>query len=142
MTGEYLSKRIKAAQFTQKELAARMNVVPQLINAMFKSKSVGSEKLEQVCKAIGKPMNFLYEGYEGDAYTYFPEPIIVKDKTDTSDDQKKDSEIEELKKKYEEKLEKKDEQLNELIAHCRWLEHNLYSDRVFEKTENHKMAMP
>lgn len=141
MTGEYLAKRIKAAQLTQKELADRMNVVPQLVNAWCKSKSVGSEKLEQVCKAIGKPMNFLYEGYEGDVYTYFPEPIIIKDKSD-SNNNTVNLEIEELKRKYEEKLEKKEEQLNELIAHCRWLEHNLYSNGAFEKTETQRAAMP
>lgn len=107
MTGEYLSKRIKAAQLTKKELADRMNVVPQLIDGLCKSKSVGSGKLEQVCKAIGKPINFLYEGYEGDAYTYFPEPIII------NEGNKSESEVNiNLSKavnQMREKLDKKDE---------------------------------
>ena len=74
MDGEYLAKRIKAAGFSQADIARRMGVSPQSISSMLRYKSVGSDKLEAICRIIEKPINSLYEGYEDNNYIVKTEP--------------------------------------------------------------------
>ncbi len=137
MTGEYLSKRIKAAQLTKKELADRMNVVPQLIDGLCKSKSVGSGKLEQVCKAIGKPINFLYEGTP--YYDDHHQGNVIKFGDNDSDVIK--SLVEMLKQKESEvremlvKLSEKDKKIESLYEQNIKLSMQLLNNQSFEKTD-------
>lgn len=151
MTGEHLEKRIKAAQLTKKELAARMNVVPQSVQSMLKYKSVGSDKLEDVCRAIGKPINFLYEGYEDDAFTVKeakPLPEILKSSgsenavvlTLLEIIKAKDAEFSEARNKYDENMKEKDQEIKRLNSQVANLSRQLYNIPAFEKTEMRQVA--
>ena len=146
MTGEHLAKRIKAAQLSQKELADRMNVIPQLVSSMCKTKSVGSEKLEMVCKALGKPMNFLYEG------THYYEKVsnvegVIKFGEDNSEIIS--TLIQMLKTKDEEniklqiRLQEKEDKISSLHDQNMKISMQLFKKESFEKTEGQqKVAEP
>ena len=163
MNGEHLLRRIRAAQLSQKELADRMGVMPQSVSSMMKSKNVGSDKLEEICKAINKPMNFLYEGYKDDMYTVTPEPIIINSKENDdknqiianlfemlkqkdedirrisgdcdSKEQSYKEELKELRSSYEHKLAEKENIIEALRNEYKLLEHQVYDMRPFTKEE-------
>ena len=137
MNGEQLKKRIMAAQLTQKELAERLNVKPQTVTSWLATKNIGSEKLELVCKAIGKPINFLYEGTP-----YYDDPHqgnVIKFGDNDSDVIK--SLVEMLKQKESEvremlvKLSEKDKKIESLYEQNIKLRTQLPNNQSFEKTE-------
>lgn len=62
MEGGKLEKITKKREIPQTKLAKMMKVTPQTITKMFKTKSIGSDKLEEFCRALGLKINDLYEG--------------------------------------------------------------------------------
>lgn len=61
MNGETLKITLKKMLISNKDLADKMNESPQNILEMFNRKSVGSDRLEKICRALGIKMNDLYK---------------------------------------------------------------------------------
>lgn len=60
MDGKALKKIIEGSNLTYNEIARRMGTTGQILQSVFNSKNVSSEKIEKIAAAIGWPVSRLY----------------------------------------------------------------------------------
>ena len=72
MKGADLKEKLKTSPYTMAELAKRMGVSPQNLNASFSSEDVKSGVIEKLAQALDVPIAYFY----GDAYNITGNNIV------------------------------------------------------------------
>lgn len=61
MEGKTIKLKLQSLQITQKDLAIKLGITAQSVNAILSAKDVRSSSIEKIAQAIQKPVSFFYD---------------------------------------------------------------------------------
>jgi len=130
MTGKELKSIVQQSGIKQSEIARRMGVTPQSLNANFNAKDVRSETIKKVAVALGMELQDIIQ----QCGITQQSPPITDEKLADSFDQKTYADFSELMKRTLDMFEHTQQQFDELQSqHRTFLEQNHHLQLQFDR---------